>query len=126
VAYHRGWENPRGDELGVLWEHMVLNELHAHVGRAAVRYWRSKQGHEVDFVLASTPREPTAIECKWTSGHGDPAGLQAFRRRYPKGENIVVASDVRDAYSTRFGDLPVRFMSLPGLVERLQRGSRNP
>ncbi len=120
VSYHRGWDQPRGDELGSLWEHLVLNELHAHFGRSPVRYWRSKHGHEVDFVVPFSPREPSAVECKWTSSDFDPASLQAFRRRYGKGENFVVASDVKQAFTKRFGEIQVRFVSLTGLVERLR------
>ena len=120
VSYHRGWDQPRGDELGSLWEHLVLNELHAHFGRSAVRYWRSKHGNEVDFVVPFSPREPHAVECKWTSGDFDPASLQAFRRRYPKGQNFVVASDVKQAFTKRFGEISVRFVSLAGLIERLR------
>ena len=120
VSYHRAWDQPRGDELGSLWEHLVLNELHAHFGRSAVRYWRSKHGNEVDFVVPFSPREPHAVECKWTIGDFDPAGLQAFRRRYPKGQNLVVASDVKQAFTKRYGETSVRFVSLAGLIERLR------
>ena len=36
----------------MLWEHYVLNELRAGLQRRDLRYWRDKQGHEVDFVVA--------------------------------------------------------------------------
>jgi hypothetical protein len=78
---------------------------------------------QVDVRLVkpySLPREPRAVECKWTSSDFDPASLQAFRRRYAKGENFVVASDVKQALTKRFGEIQVRFVSLTGLVERLR------
>jgi predicted AAA+ superfamily ATPase len=31
VCYFRGWQQPRPDDLDLLWEHYVLNELHAHL-----------------------------------------------------------------------------------------------
>ena len=64
VCYHRGWHELRRDDLGLLWEHLVLNELQAHLGRAPIHYWRSKHGNEVDFVIASRTQPPTAIECR--------------------------------------------------------------
>jgi predicted AAA+ superfamily ATPase len=42
----------RRDDLGLLWEHYVLNELHAQLQTRRLNYWRDRQGHEVDFVLA--------------------------------------------------------------------------
>ena len=91
VCYHRGWHELRRDDLGPLWEHLVLNELHAHSGRQAIHYWRTKHGAEVDFVLARAARPPVAIECKWSADEFDAAGLRAFRSRYPTGPNLVVA-----------------------------------
>lgn len=116
VCQFRDWDRPRGAELGVLWEHLVLNELQAHAGRARVHYWRSKHGNEVDFVIAPPAGAPTVVECKWSSGEFDPAGLHAFRRRYPKGRNLVVAADVREAYSKRYGEAAVRFIGLAGVA----------
>lgn len=122
VCYHRGWHDLRPDDLGLLWEHLVLNELHAHAGRGAIHYWRSKHGNEVDFVLVARGRAPAAIECKWSAGEFDAASLRAFRNRYPSGPNFVVAADLETAFSRRYGDLVVRFVSLRGLIEA--RGSR--
>ena len=31
VCYFRGWHEPRRDDMGLLWEHYVLNELHARL-----------------------------------------------------------------------------------------------
>lgn len=116
VCYHRGWHELRRDDLGLLWEHLVLNELHAHSGARAIHYWRSKRGAEIDFVLAPRGGPPTAIECKWSASEFDAASLRAFRSRYPKGPNLVVAADVDAPYRRRYGELPVRFVSLRGLT----------
>jgi predicted AAA+ superfamily ATPase len=116
VCYHRGWHELRRDDLGPLWEHLVLNELHAHLGRQTIHYWRTKRGVEIDFVLASRGGPSTAIECKWSADQFDAAGLRAFRSRYGDGLNLVVAADVDEPYSRRHGGLTVRFVSLEGLI----------
>ena len=115
VAYHRGWSSLRREDLGLLWEHYVLNELHASMQGREVRYWRTKQGHEIDFVVARRATAPTAIECKWTAADFDPGNLRLFRRRYPSGANLVVTSDTERAYDRRFGDLTARFVGIAGL-----------
>ena len=112
VCHHRGWHQLRPGDGGPLWEHVVLNELHAHHGRGPVHYWRTKHGNEIDFVLARRGHPPSAIECKWTADSFDPAGMKAFRSRYPDGDNLVVAHDVDRPFTRRFGGLPVRFVGL--------------
>lgn len=120
VAYHRGWTPLRRDDYGPLWEHLVLNELHAASQRRDVRYWRTKSGHEVDFVVAQRRTRPMAIECKWSEDAFDPAGMLAFRQRYPAGENVLVAADAKRSGRRRIGGLDVRVVGLAqvgGLVE---------
>jgi hypothetical protein len=119
VCYHRGWHTLRRDDMGLLWEHYVLNEMHAHLQSRDIRYWRDKRGHEVDFVLARRKNPPLAIECKWSASELDPTNLQAFRRSYARGENFVVAHDVDRSFSQSYGDLSVKFLSLSALVSEL-------
>ena len=95
VRVMAGWDALRREDLGRLWEHYVLNELQGRVPTAPIRYWRSTKHQEVDFVIARGERPPLAIECKWSAdGREDLAGLKAFRRAYPKGESLVVASNI--------------------------------
>ena len=119
VCHHRGWRELRPQDLGVLWEHFVLNELMARLQSRQVSYWRDKRGHEVDFVLAPRGAEPSAVECKWSAEEFEPAGLAAFRRQHPAGENFVVAQDVARAFAKTYGDLTVHFVGLEGLAGRL-------
>jgi uncharacterized protein len=83
VCHHRGWTELRSEDLGDLWEHYVLNEIQARTQGATVRYWRDKQGHELDFVLARRGGTPVAVECKWSAGGFTPRNLKAFRGLYP-------------------------------------------
>ncbi len=119
VSYYRGWHELRRDDLGLLWEHFVLNEMHGHLQSREIRYWRDKRGHEVDFVLARRIQSPTAIECKWSASDFDPGNLQAFRRRYPDGENLVVANDIERSFTRSYGDVSVRFVGLSELIAEL-------
>ncbi len=115
AAYYRGWSSLRTDELGLLWEHFVLNELFCQLETRSINYWRDKRGHEIDFVYAPRGKQPVAIECKWKAAEFDPRGLRSFRSVYPNGKNIVVAHDVDRPFSKTFGEKKVRFVGLVGL-----------
>lgn len=114
---------PSQEELGRLWEQFVLNELLAHLGARAIRYWRDKRGHEVDFVVP-VAGAVAAVECKWRADSFEPRNLAAFRRRHPQGPNLVVAPDVREPWRERSRDLSVDFVPLRELVRRLRLPSR--
>jgi len=119
VCYYRGWQQLRPEDLGIMWEHFVLNEIMAKLQSREVLYWRDKRGHEVDFILAGRRGDPVALECKWSSRDFDAGNLQAFRRQHPKGENFVIAHDVERSFQREYDQITVRFESLPALVGRL-------
>jgi predicted AAA+ superfamily ATPase len=119
VACYRGWRELREEDMGVMWEHFVLNEMTAVGQTRDILYWRDKRGHEVDFVLSKRRREPVAIECKWSADGFEPRNLLAFRRQYPKGENYVVAHDVDRGFVRQYNGITVRFESLGALVSKL-------
>jgi uncharacterized protein len=119
VCYYRGWLHPRADDMGLLWEHYVLNELHARTKTRRINYWRDKHGHEVDFVMVRRGHPPVGIECKWSANDFDAAGFKAFAARYPKAELLVVAQDVGRSHQKIYGGLHVRFVSLESLVKTL-------
>jgi len=119
VAYHRGWNELRAEDLGFLWEHFVLNELMAQLQTRRVQYWRDKAGHEVDFVLGKRRQEVAAIECKWSAEGFDPGNLRSFRGRYPKGPSYVVSQDVKRPYVREWSGVKVEFVGLRDLVARI-------
>jgi predicted AAA+ superfamily ATPase len=120
VCYFRGWSELRRDDMGLLWEHYVLNELHAPLQTRRIHYWRDKQGHEVDFVLARRGKAPLAIECKWSASDFDARSLKVFAARYPKAQHFVVAQDVDRTYTKRFDSLEVKFSSLNAFIEKME------
>ncbi|MBA7581165.1 hypothetical protein ES708_23067 [subsurface metagenome] len=119
VCYYKGWGELRDSDLGLLWEHFVLNELQAQLQVRTFSYWRDKSGHEVDFVIPGRSGTPTAIECKWSSANFNPANIISFRSRYPKGKSYLVARDVQRPYSRSYRDVKVEFVDLSRLVEEL-------
>ncbi|MPZ19438.1 MAG: AAA family ATPase [Luteitalea sp.] len=120
VCYHRGWVTLRPDDMGLLWEHVVLNEIQGRLQHRALRYWRNKRGAEIDFVLPRRGRgDPIAVECRWTTASFHESCLLAFRRLYPKGESFVVARDVEQSFVRTYNGLRVRFVSLEGLIAQL-------
>lgn len=124
VCYFRGWDSLRQEDRGLLWEHLVLNELLACLQSPSVRYWRDKAGHEIDFILRKRKGPVIAVECKWSSKDFDPANLRVFRRHYPDGENFVVTPRIDAPMERKFDGLRVRFLDLNGLVAAVEGMSR--
>ena len=84
---------------------------------------RDKRGHEVDFILAPTKQSSLTIECKWSASDFDSANLRAFRRPYPRGDNLVVANDVERSFTRSYDGLSVRFVSLSDLIAEVTRNN---
>ncbi|MGE3154456.1 MAG: ATP-binding protein [Nitrospiraceae bacterium] len=119
TCYYRGWNTLRQEDLGYLWEHLVLNELQAYLQTRRIGYWRDKRGHEVDFVLARRAQPPLAIECKWSAEDVDLVNLKAFAHQYPKAKIYVVAEDVERTYQRRSESMTVTYCSLSTLLKSL-------
>ena len=107
VGFARGWDPLRQEDLGLLWEHFVLEQLQAHHPNTPVRYWRDKGGHEIDFVLAQRRDQVDIVECKWTPTTFDPGALKVFRGYYPKGRNYLVTPSGDPVYTKAYGNLVV-------------------
>jgi hypothetical protein len=125
VCYHRGWGELRPDDVGILLEHLFLNEIHAHGASLAVHYWRDKAQHEVDFVLLRRGGDPIAVECKASERAFDSAGLAAFRRRYPEGANWLVVPEGDGSWTTNARGMDVEVIPL-GEVERALVAASRP
>lgn len=108
ASFVRGWDPLRAEDYGLLWEHLVLDHLHAHFPEHPVRYWRDRAGRKLDFVLALRRDEIDAIECKWDPGAFDSSSLKIFRSYYPKGRNYLITPSGEPAYTKRYGPLSVR------------------
>lgn len=119
VCYYRGWSQLRQEDLGLLWEHFVLNEMMAHTQSREIHYWRNKSGLEVDFVLTGTRNAPIAIECKWAASGFSPRALLAFRRQYPDGVNYVVAQDADRTFKSDYNGIEVKFVNLETLIAEI-------
>jgi predicted AAA+ superfamily ATPase len=121
VRHFKGWDSLREEDLGLLWEHFVLNEiLGRRQGRDAY-YWRDKRNHEVDFILKKKGQEALAVECKWSADRFDPGGILAFRKAYPRGRNLVVAQDTERSFKRRYGELVVEFVSLADFASAVEK-----
>jgi uncharacterized protein len=122
VAWVRGWEQVREEDRGILWEHMVLDELLAAVRTRSIQFWRDKSGREIDFVI---PRGTSvdALECKIDVDRLQAGSLKAFRAEYPRGRNVVVSPFVDEPYDRSIGGLRVRMISTRHLEDEFRTTS---
>ena len=125
VCQHKGWDRLRRDDMGILWEHFVLNEIQSRLQTRRIQYWRDKHHHEVDFVVSRAGRDLIAVECKWSATHFDGKSIAAFHRQYPGSALLVVANDVERSFRRTYQGATVTFVGLGGLIEKLKsKGSR--
>lgn len=121
VCSYKGWSPLRSEDLGLLWEHFVLNEIQGSLQMRTLSYWRDKRGHEVDLIVARHGKPPIAIECKWSDRDFDPSNLQVFRKAYPNGSNYVVCENIEKDYTGHKNNIDWSFISLPSLIAALTK-----
>ena len=124
VTFVKGWDSIREDDRGLLWEHLVLDELRARVDERTIGYWRDKSGRELDFVVKRSQKGVDVFECKVNPDNFDPEALKAFRAQYPNGHNFVTGPWVDVPYARRYGDLAVAFGTPADLLSPAQSPRR--
>lgn len=121
VTFFKGWNTLRDDDCGLLWEHLVLNELHGYLLRDQIHYWRDKQKREVDFIVTPLRGSSSlAIECKWREQDLKAENLVAFRNIHPHGKNILVAANVSTAHTIERKGLKIRVIGLEHVAKEIQ------
>jgi uncharacterized protein len=88
----------KGAEFGLAFEHFIFMELSAYAAysckRFDIKYWRTRQGLEVDFILN---QGKVAIEVKGTSrlDRSEIRGLLAYQESYHPEKAIVICNENR-------------------------------
>jgi uncharacterized protein len=128
VCYAKGRSELRAEDLGFMWEHCVLNEIHGHLQTRDINYWRDKRGNEIDFIIKDRAENVlTAIECKFNSSPDDIVAnnigknFVAFRSHYPVGDNFVVSNNIDMPFNKRYEDLTITFVNARDLIKKLKR-----
>jgi len=119
VAFERGWRELRGEDCGILWEHIVLETLQSIPSVREIKFWRDKEQREIDFVLPVSDDTYHAIECKWGTEGFDAKNLKTFRALYPQGKNLVIAPHRSEPHTRKLDGLNVTFASPTQLRELL-------
>lgn len=131
VCYARGWRELRSEDLGLLWEHCILNEIHGQLQTRTINYWRDKNGYEIDFVIPhKADGAVTVIECKFALSKieiGKPSmlhevakNIQVFRKHYPYGDNLIVASDIDRSFQRNYEGLTLTFVNAQDMIKKLK------
>ena len=127
ICYAKGRSELRTEDTGFMWEHIVLNELHAHLQTRAINYWRDKRDNEIDFVIANRAgNNLTAIECKFNSSSDDSLSsgviknFTSFRNLYPEGDNFIVSYNIDTPFNRTHKNLTISFVHPRDLIKKLK------
>jgi len=111
----------RGEHFGKAFEHFIFTELAAHASYTEleykIRFWRTKSGMEVDFVLGEGE---VAIEVKGSDriDRTDLRGLRAFADEYSPRLSVLVCNEKRE----RLTENGVRILPWRLFLDRLWAG----
>jgi predicted AAA+ superfamily ATPase len=121
VGFCRGWDPLRPDDYGILWEHLVLEYLQAHLYNRTVQYWRDANGREIDFIMVRNRNEVDTIECKWNPDQFNPDALKIFRNFYNQGNNYLVCPVSVTGYLKRVSGMDICLCNPEGLLRSLEK-----
>lgn len=78
-------------DKGMMIENYAFIRLRARFDYDMIKFWRTADGNEVDFVIAQTPESGIAIEIKSDETQFNPARYRKFVEEYPRFELHVRA-----------------------------------
>ncbi|MEI6409485.1 MAG: ATP-binding protein [Bacteroidota bacterium] len=71
-------------DKGALLENYVFRRLTEQYAQSQIKFWRTADGNEVDFVVEETAFKGIAIETKFSSNEANPNKYRKFTETYPQ------------------------------------------
>ena len=117
------WVKSREDK-GILYESFVLQQLLPYLKpNMEIRFWRTKKGAEVDFILLIN-RQPVPIEVKSSLDNaGLPKGMGSFFRNYPKANTGFIVNETL-SQECKINGKRICFLSLAEVGELIHKVSQ--
>ncbi|MHC9537969.1 MAG: ATP-binding protein [Vulcanimicrobiota bacterium] len=107
-------------DKGIILESFVFLRLQASLlPNMELKFWRTKDGAEVDFVLLKD-RKPIPVEVKSSMASAEiPSGIRRFLNRYRETESAYVINETVDE-AIQFGRCSIRFITFRSFSEHVQ------
>ena len=70
-------------DKGALIENFIYNQLRIKHDSYNLKYWRTTDGHEVDFIIEESFNSGYALEVKWECNNFKPNKYKKFVNTYP-------------------------------------------
>ena len=80
-------------DKGMLFENFVYNQLRIKYEQDQIKYWRTVDGKEVDFVIEKAYKEGLALEIKWDCKQFKAKKYKKFQEIYPNYPLQCIDSD---------------------------------
>lgn len=71
-------------DKGALFENLIYRRLSENYPSQKIKYWRTTESNEVDFVIEQLPDEGIALEVKFAETEVKPNKYKIFQNAYPK------------------------------------------
>lgn len=120
-SYVLGIRSLGAKEKGHFLENLTLENMQAFGFTKNIKYWRTKNKLEIDFILELQKDDIIAIECKWKEQNFSMDAIEIFRKSYPKGENWVITTDSHSRIE-KHKNIKIRFIhvsDLPAVLSKL-------
>jgi predicted AAA+ superfamily ATPase len=80
-------------DAGALIENSIFSSLNNHLFNQDLKFWRTKNGNEVDFVIEGEQIIPVEVKYTTIDSPRLPSGISSFIREYRPGMAYVVTKD---------------------------------
>lgn len=78
------FDNPMNRiDKGALFENFIYNQLRIKHNQYDLKYWRTADGNEVDFIIEESYNTGYALEVKWNCKQFKPNKYKKFKNTYP-------------------------------------------
>ena len=110
VTFVKGWNRIRDEDRGILWEHLVLDQIRSYFPDIQIFYWRDKSNREIDFILTFDQDRIDIIECKINPDQLSRYPFSVFRGLYPNGRNICISPYIKEPYTVTKNGIKINYL----------------
>ncbi len=94
IALNRLFDFRDREDQGQLIENYIFNRLAEKYDKDSIRFWRTTDKQEIDFVISTSSNQGLAFEVKLKCPETKPAGNKKFMENYSEYQLRIISHDI--------------------------------